>query len=97
MTGVQTCALPILDDNVAASLFGNICDTDICHSLLGADVDLRKHMMELLDGRHRLRLMEHWMDMKFNAKTMEKCMEAMGKVMRKGISHLCMKTAEKLE
>ncbi|MCX4298792.1 MAG: hypothetical protein OSJ73_17460 [Lachnospiraceae bacterium] len=97
MRSVFNDMLKVMDDNVAASLFGNICDTDICHSLLGADVDLRKHMMELLDGRHRLRLMEHWMDMKFNAKTMEKCMEAMGKVMRKGISHLCMKTAEKLE
>jgi len=86
-----------MDDNVVAGLFGNMCDMDICHSLLGADVDLRKHILGLLDGRHRLRLMEHWMDMKFNAEAMEKCMEAMGRVMRKGIKHLCMETAEKTE
>lgn len=89
--------LKVMDDNVAASLFGNMCDTDICYSLMGADESLRKHMMGLLDGRHRLRLMEHWMDIKFNAEALEKCMEAMGKVMRKGIRHLCMETAEKSE
>lgn len=86
-----------MDDNVAVGLFGNMCDTDICHSLLGADVDLRKHIMVLLDGRHRLRIMEHWMDMKFNVEAVEKCMEAMGKVVRKGIKHLCMKTVEEPE
>lgn len=83
-----------MHNNAAISLFENMCDMDICYSLLGADVDLRKHMMGLIDGRHRIRLMEHWMDMKFNAEAVEKCMEAMGRVMRKGIKHLCMETAE---
>lgn len=86
-----------MDDNAAVGLFGNMCDMDICHSLLGADVDLRKHILGLLDGSHRLRLMEHWMDMKFNVEAVEKCMEAMGRVVRKGIRHLCMETAEKPE
>lgn len=83
-----------MHNNAAINLFENMCDMDICYSLLGADVDLRKHMMGLIDGRHRIRLMEHWMDMKFNAEAVEKCMEAMGRVMRKGIKHLCMETAE---
>lgn len=86
-----------MHNNAAISLFENMCDMDICYSLLGADVDLRKHMMGLIDGRHRIRLMEHWMDMKFNAEAVEKCMEAMGRVMRKGIKHLCTETAEKPE
>jgi len=86
-----------MDYNAAIGLFENMSDTDICHSLLGADVELRKHMMGLLDSRHRLRIMEHWMDMKFNAEAVEKCMEAMGKVVRKGIKHLCMETAGKPE
>ena len=84
-----------MDDNAAVGLFGNMCDMDICHSLLGADVDLRKHILGLLDGSHRLRLMEHWMDMKFNAEAVEKCREAMGKIMRKAIRNMCTKTAEK--
>lgn len=84
-----------MDDNVAVGIFGNMCDTDICHSLLGADVDLRKHIMVLLDGRHRLRIMEHWMDMKFNVEAVEKCMEAMGRVVRKAIRLLCKETMEK--
>jgi len=85
-----------MDNNATIGLFENMGDTDICHSLLGADEALRKHVMGLFDGRHRLRLMEHWMDVKFNVEAMEKCMEAMGKVVRKGIRHLCTETAEKL-
>lgn len=97
MRSVFNDMLKGIDDNAAVGLFGNMCDTDICYSLMGAEVDLRRHMMGLLDGRHRLRLMEHWMDMKFNVEALEKCMEAMGKVVRKGIKHLCMETAEKTE
>lgn len=97
MRSVFNDMLKRMDDNAVVGLFENMCDTDICHSLLGADVDLRKHMLELLDGRHRLILMEQWMDMKFNVEAVEKCMEAMGRVMQKGIKHLCMETAEEPE
>lgn len=97
MRSVFNDMLKGMDDNVAVGLFENMCDTDICHSLLGADEELRKHMLGLLDGRHRLRLMEHWMDMKFNAETLEKCMEGMGKVVRRGIRNLFTETEEKPE
>lgn len=97
MRSVFNDMLKRMDDNAVVGLFENMCDTDICHSLLGADEDLRKHMLGLLGGRNRLRIMEHWMDMKFNVEALEKCMEAMGKVVRKGIRHLCAETAEKPE
>ena len=97
MRSVFNDMLKGIDDNAAVELFENMCDMDICYSLLGVDVDLRKHMMGLLNSRHRLRIMEHWMDMKFNAEAVAKCMEAMGKVVQKGIKHLCMKTVEEPE
>ena len=97
MQSVFNDMLKGIDDIAAVGLFESMSDKDICHSLLGADVELRKHMLGLIDSKHRLRLMEHWMDMKFNEEALEKCMEAMGKVVRKGIKHLCMETAEKTE
>ena len=86
-----------LNDNDVAGLFENMVDMDICYTLLGANETLRRHIMGLLGDRRRFRMMEHWMDMKFNAEAMEKCMEAMGKVMRKGIRRLCTEKADKPE
>lgn len=86
-----------MDDRAVVGLLSKINDMETCYSLLGVDEDLRKHMLGLLDGRRRLGLMEHWMDLPFTMETMEKCMEAMGKVMRKGIRRLCTEKADKPE
>ena len=79
--------LSVMDDNSIYCILLKMNDMDICHSLLGADEKMRKHIMGLLGERHRLKLMEHWMNMPFNAETVEKCMEAMGRVMRTGIMY----------
>ena len=86
-----------MDDNAICCLLTKINDMDICHSLMGADITLRKHIMGLLGERHRLKVMEHWMDMPFGAETVEKCMEAIGRVMRMGIMYLQTGTVEEPE
>lgn len=71
-----------MSDDFMKELIQKMSGGDICYSLLGADGENRKHVMGLLTKEHRLMIMERWMDMQFGGETAEKCMEAVGRVIR---------------
>ncbi|MDE7432337.1 MAG: hypothetical protein K2N34_10560 [Lachnospiraceae bacterium] len=69
-----------MEDDTIKELMDNICNLDICHSLLGAREETRRHIVELIPFSNRFYLLESWMNIPFNEEATENCLAAMGRV-----------------
>lgn len=78
--------LDSMDDESLKELIDKISNHDICCSLLGASEEIRRHIAGLIPFSNRFYLMEGWMDMQFSGEAVEKCMAAMGRVVRIGMA-----------
>ena len=75
-----------MDDESLKQLIDKTCNHDLCCSLLAASEETRRHIVGLIPFSNRFYLMEGWMDMQFSGEAAEKCMAAMGRVVRIGMA-----------